>query len=188
MGYIYIYIYIMEYKNGNNIYGMLMRYQWDINGRYLMISLYPPLIKCGRLENPRTKWRFPASKFIELNGRFSGTLCLITGGYIICFHHVSSIRGSFNKKNGDKFDTDIMGNNWGILFSPCCQGTKKETCCSRYIKFSGVVLNPAWTSARLAPPIKFKHQAMWNKWKANKSTKKMTRKNGETKWENLSGK
>ena len=162
----------MEYKNGNNIYGMLineisMGYQWEI-------SLYPPLIKCCRLENPRTKWPIFRQNMFDYRR--------------VYFHHVSSIRGSFNNKNGDSL-IRISWETIGIYcFFPCCQGTRKETCCSRYIKFSGVVLNPAWTSARLAPPIKFKHQAMWNKWKANKSTKKMTRKNGETKWENLSGK
>ena len=31
---------------------------------------------------------------------------------------------------------------------------------SRYIKFSGVVLNISWTSARLGPSIKLKHKAM----------------------------
>ena len=58
---------------------------------------------------------------------------------------------------------------------------------SRYIKFSGVVLNISWTSARLGPSIKLKHKAMWNKGKAIKSTK-MTRKAGETEWDKASGK
>ena len=69
-----IYIYIW------NVNEISIRYQWKI-------SLYPPLIKCSRREHPRTKWTFPASKFIELNGRSSGKLCLITGGYMFIMFH-----------------------------------------------------------------------------------------------------
>ena len=174
-----IYICIRYIWNVNEI---SIRYQWKI-------SLYPPLIKCSRREHPRTKWTFPASKFIELNGRSSGKLCLITGGYMfIMFHPYVVVSTTKMVIVWYVYHGKQLGYTWIYCFFPCCQGTRKETCCSRYIKFSGVVLNPAWTSARLAPPIKFKHHAMWNRWKANKSTKKMTWKNGETKWENLSGK